>query len=158
MITSGITDLVGEEERWGAYHCLLKYWALNSAMIKNQYPWLIIAEMLDRLCRGHIFTKLDRWNVYHLIRINWGDEYETAFCTQYSLFEYLGVTIGLTNPPATFQCYIDDCLWAYINDFAMCHLEKFIIDSTDEKNHNQRVRKVLEWQREFGFCCQAKKC
>jgi hypothetical protein len=43
--------------------------------------------MLDRLCGARIFPKLDIRNAYHLIRIKEGDEYKTAFQTQYGQFE-----------------------------------------------------------------------
>jgi len=135
-----------------------EYRALNSGTIKNRYPLPLISEMLDRLRGAQIFTKLDLQNAYHLIRIKAGDEYKTAFRTRYGQFKYRVMLFGLTNAPATFQAYIDDCLRPYIDDFAVCYLDDILIYSTNEKEHEDHVRKVLQRLQEFGLYCKAKKC
>jgi len=65
---------------------------------------------------------------------------------------------GLTNAPATFQSYIDDCLRPYIDDFTLCYLDDILIYSTNDKEHEGHIRKVLERLREFGLYCKADKC
>ena len=65
---------------------------------------------------------------------------------------------GLTNAPATFEAYIDDCLRPYIEDFAVCYLDDILIYSTNEKEHKDHVRKVLQKLQEFGLFCKAEKC
>jgi hypothetical protein len=134
------------------------YRALNSATVKNRYPLPLIAEMLDRVCGARIFTKLDLRNANHLIRIKEGDEYKTVFRTRYGQFEYRVMPIGSKNAPATFQAYIDDCLRPYLDDFAVCYLDDILIYSTNEKEHEDHVQKVLERLRQFGLYCKAEKC
>jgi hypothetical protein len=65
---------------------------------------------------------------------------------------------GLTNAPATFQAYIEDCLRPYTDDFAVCYLHDILIYSTNEKDHEDHVKQVLERPRQFGLYCKAKKC
>jgi hypothetical protein len=65
---------------------------------------------------------------------------------------------GLTNAPATFQSYIDDCLWPYIDDIAVCYLDDILIYSANEKEHEEHVRQVLQRLKEFGPNCKAEKC
>ena len=65
---------------------------------------------------------------------------------------------GLTNAPATFQAYIDDCLRPYIDDFPVCYLDDILIYSTNEKDHEDHGKKVLEPLRQFCLCCTAEKC
>jgi len=65
---------------------------------------------------------------------------------------------GFTNSPATFQSYIEDCLWPYIDDFAVCYLDDILIYLTNEKYHKDHVRKVIERLCEFGLYCKAEKC
>jgi hypothetical protein len=62
--------------------------ALNRAMVKNRYLLPQISEMLDTLRGARIFTKLDLRNAYHLIRIEEGNKYKTAFRTRYGEFKY----------------------------------------------------------------------
>jgi len=65
------------------------YWGLNKIMRKDRYPILRIDELLDRLNKVYIFTKLDLHSGYNLICLREGDEYKTAFCTRYGSFEFL---------------------------------------------------------------------
>jgi hypothetical protein len=142
----------------GGLRLCVDYRALNLATVKNRYPLPLISEMLDRVREARIFTKLDLRGAYNLIRIKEGDEYKTAFRTRYGQFEYRVMPFGLTNAPATFQSYIDDCLRPYIDDFAVCYLDDILIYSTNEKEHEEHVRQVLQRLKEFGLYCKAEKC
>ena len=64
------------------------YRGLNQVTIKNRYPLPLIPELFERLQGARIFTKLDLRGAYNLVRIHEGDEWKTAFCTQYGHFEY----------------------------------------------------------------------
>jgi len=156
--SSAAAPILFARKKDGGLRLCVDYRALNSGTIKNRYPLPLISEMLDRLRGARIFTKLDLRNGYHLIRIKEGDEYKTAFRTRYGQFEYRVMPFGLTNAPATFQSYIDDCLRPYIDDFAVCYLDDILIYSTNEKEHEDHVRKVLQRLREFGLYCKAEKC
>jgi hypothetical protein len=68
------------------------------------------------------------------------------------------MTFGLTNAPATFQAYINDWLRPYINDFAVRYLDNMLIYSTNEKEQEDQVRKVLQRLQELGLYCKAEKC
>jgi hypothetical protein len=125
------------------------YRALNLGTVKNRYPLPLISELLDGVREAQIFTKLDLRNAYHLIRIKEGDKYKTAFRTRYSQFEYRVMAFGLTNAPAAFQAYIDDCLRPYIDELAVCYLDDILIYSTYEKEHEEHVRNVLQRLQEF---------
>jgi len=142
----------------GGLRLCVDYRAHNSTTIKNRNPLPLISEMLDRMHGAQIFTKLDLRNAYHLIQITEGDEYMTAFRTRYSQFEYPVMPFGVTHTPATFQSCIDDCLRAYIDDFAVCYLDDILIYSTNEKEHDEHGWKVLERLREFSLYCKAEKC
>jgi len=133
------------------------YRAFNLGTVKNRYPLPLISELLNRVREAQIFTKLDLWNAYHLIRIKQGDEFKTAFRTRYGQFEYQVMPFGLKNAPATSQAYIDDCLRPYIDNFTIWYLDDILIYSTNEKEHEDHVRKVLQRLQEFGLYCKAEK-
>jgi len=149
--------LFGKKKDGGLRLCV-DYRALNLGTVKNRYPLPLISEMLDRVRGARIFIRLDLRNAYHHIRIKEGDEYRTAVRTRYGHFEYRVMPFGLTNAPASFQGYIDDCLRPSIDDFTVCCLDDILIYSTNEKEHEEHVRKVLERLREFGLYCKAEKC
>ena len=114
--------LFAKKKDRGLWLCV-DYQALNKATMKNRYPLSLSLEMLDRLWGAQIFTKLDLRNAYHLIRTKEGDKHKTAFRTRYGQFEYFVMLFRLTNTLATFQDYIDDCLWPYIDNCAVWHLD-----------------------------------
>jgi hypothetical protein len=82
------------------------YRGLNKVIIKNRYPIPLVSEMLDRLLKAKVFSKLDLRDAYYRLCIKEGDEWKTAFKTRYGYYEYLVMLFGLANAPATFQSYI----------------------------------------------------
>jgi len=135
----------------GGLRLCVNYRTLTLATVKNRSPLPLISEMLDRVRDARIFTKLDLRGSYNLIRVEEVDEYRMAFRTHYGQLEYRVIAFGLTNAPATFQSYIDDCLRPYIDDFALCYLDDILIYSTNEKDHKEHVRQVLHRLKEFGL-------
>jgi hypothetical protein len=87
----------------GGLRLCVDYRSLNKVTIANRYPLPIMSELQDRVRGARIFTKIDLKNGYNLIRIKPGDEWKTAFKTQYGLYEYTVMPFGLSNAPATFQ-------------------------------------------------------
>jgi hypothetical protein len=82
---------------------VVDYRKLNSATRKDRYPLPRINDLLERLGKACVFTKIDLRNAYHLLRIKEGDEWKTAFRTRYGSFEFLVMPFGLTNAPSSFQ-------------------------------------------------------
>jgi hypothetical protein len=88
----------------------IDYCKLNAITKKNHYPLPLIDEMLARLAKAKVFTKLDIRQAFYCICILPESEELTAFRTRYSLFQYKVLLFGLTNSPATFQGHINDTL------------------------------------------------
>jgi hypothetical protein len=139
----------------GSLWLCVDYRALNHASVNYCYLLPLISEILERVGKGKIFTKLDLRGAYNLIRIKVGDEFKTAFRTRYGQFEYQVMPFGLTNAPATFQAYMDDCLLPYMDDFVVCYLDDIFIYSEDPAPNEGHVTKVLERLREYGLYCKA---
>jgi hypothetical protein len=110
--------------------------------------------MHDLVSEAKIFMILDLRSAYDPIRIKEGDIYKTAFRTCYGQFEYQVMPFSLKNALATFQSYIDHCLWPYIGDFMVCYLDNILIYSTNEKEHEEHVHQVLQRCRAFGLNCK----
>jgi len=56
---------------------------------------------------------------------------------------------GLMNAPPAFNDYINPWVWWYIDDFAECYLGVIPIYSTNDKEHEEPVWKVLTWVQEL---------
>ena len=91
-----------------------------------------------------IFTKLDLRNAYHLVQIQEGDEWKTAFNTSTGHWEYLVMPFGLTKAMAVFQSLVNDVLSDMINKFVFIYLDDILIFSKDPKEHTTHVHKILQ--------------
>ena len=111
------------------------------------------------LTGARYFTKLNLQNAYHQLRIKEGDEWKTAFCTQYSHFKYIIMPFELTNAPAFFQTYINKSMAELLNIICVVYLNDILIYTSDEnsKTHWKTVRKVLEHLKEFRLFLKLKK-
>ena len=74
-------------------------------------------------------------SAYNLVRIKEGDEYKTTFRTRYGHFEFLVMSFGLKNAPATFQHFIADVLSDYLNDFVISYIDDILIYSNNLDVH-----------------------
>jgi hypothetical protein len=94
----------------GSLYLCVDYQGLNEGTIKLRYPLPLLHETLLHLQTATYFTKLAIHGAYNLVRMEEGEEWKTAFRTQYSLFESLVMPFGLTNAPTSFQHFINDVL------------------------------------------------
>ena len=63
---------VGKKD--GSKRMVMDYCNLNDQIIKNNYPLLLITELIDNIGSKKVFTKMDlRWG-FNNIRIKEGDE------------------------------------------------------------------------------------
>ena len=80
------------------------------------------------------------------------------FYTRYRAYKYKVLPFGLTNGPATYQRYINDVLFDYLDDFCIAYLDDIIIYSKDQKTHEEHVQKVLDRLCLAGLQADIKKC
>jgi Reverse transcriptase (RNA-dependent DNA polymerase) len=135
--------LFAKKPRGGLRFCI-DYYALNAITIKNYYPLPLIQEILARLSRAKIYTKLDVIIVFNYIYITEGQEYLTAFNIYYGLYETLIILFGLSNIPATFQTYINKVLYPYLDVFCTAYIDDILVYSDDLTSYKQHVRLVVE--------------
>ena len=137
---AGVFILFDKKQNSNSWFCV-NYQGLNNLTIKNQYPLLLIGQALDWLGRAKQFTQLKLTSVYHQMRIKEGNEWKTAFRTQYSYFEYQVMLFGLFNPPASFQGYINKILAKKLDVFIIVYLDDILIYIKNEgQGHVEAVR------------------
>ena len=141
----------------GSLRFCIDYRKLNSLTRKDQYPLPLIEETLARLSKARIFTKLDIRQAFHRIRIHPDSEELTTFRTRYGAYKCKVMPFGLTNGPATYQRFMNDVLFDYLDDFCTAYLDDILIYSENELDHQEHVRKVLLRLREAGLQADIKK-
>jgi hypothetical protein len=75
----------------------------------------------------------------------------TMFCTRYGAYKCKVLLFGLTNGPATYQRYINDVLFNYLDVFYIAYLDDILIYSSNELEHEEHIKKVLIRLREAGL-------
>jgi len=59
----------------------MDYCKLNKQTVKNNYPLLLITELVDNMGSKIVFTKMDLQWGYNNVRVKEGNEWKTAFTT-----------------------------------------------------------------------------
>ena len=134
------------------------YRKLNSLTKKNAYLLPLIAETMARLKKAIVFTKIDIRQAFHKLRMAIESEDATTFASRFGTYKWKVMPFGLIGGPASWQRFIKDLLWEYLNDFCTAYLDDILIYSTSMKEHRQHVQKVLMKLQEAGFPADVDKC
>jgi transposase InsO family protein len=135
----------------GSLRFCIDFRKLNALTRKDRYPLPLIDETFARLSRAKKFTKLDIRQAFHRIRMHPDSEDLTTFRTRYGAYKCKVLPFGLTNGPATYQRYMNDVLFDYLDDFCTAYLDDILIYSENEEEHELHVKKVLQRLREAGL-------
>ena len=99
------------------------YHYLNEHMVKNNYPLLLIVQLIDKLQGAKLFMKMDlRWGYNNVCikEIKENDKWKTAFTCFHGSFEPLVMYFRLCNSPATFQATMNE-IFADMDDVVVVY-------------------------------------
>jgi hypothetical protein len=99
----------------GKTHMVMDYRYLNEGTVKNNYPFLLISQIINKLRGSKIFTKMNLHWGYNNVRIKKGDEWKGAFICHLGSFEPTIMYFGMCNSPATFQQMMNE-IFSDMND------------------------------------------
>jgi hypothetical protein len=142
----------------GGLRFCIDFRKLNELTRKDRYPLPLIDEILARISKAKVFTKLDIRQAFHRIRMDPESEELTTFRTRYGSYKCKVLPFGLTNGPATYERYMNDVLFDYLDDFCTAYLDDILIYSEDELEHEEHVKKVLRRLQDAGLQVDLKKC
>jgi hypothetical protein len=87
----------------------------------------VVDELLDELQGAQFFTKLDLRLRYHQVHMHPGNVEKTTFRTHHGHFEFLAMSLSLTNAPATFQSLINTVLRPFLRKFFIEFFDDILI-------------------------------
>jgi hypothetical protein len=81
------------------------------------------------LIGAQVFSKIDLCSGYHQIKIHEKDISNTAFSTQYGLYEYLVMSFSLTNAPAHFMYLMNSVFLEELDKFIVVFIDDILVFS-----------------------------
>ncbi|XP_019253881.1 PREDICTED: uncharacterized protein LOC109232571 [Nicotiana attenuata] len=135
----------------------IDYHQLNKVTIKNKYPLPRIDDLFNQLL-GARFSKIDLRSGYHQVKIRDSDVQKTAFRTRYGHYEFLVMSFGLTNAPATFIDLMNRVFRPYIDSIVIVFTDDILIYSRSLGEHEQHLRVVLQTLGEQKLYAKFCKC
>ncbi|MCO5601489.1 hypothetical protein L7F22_055610 [Adiantum nelumboides] len=91
------------------------------------------------------FTGEDSDNArFYQVRIQAEDIPKIAFNTRFGHYEFVVMTFGLTNAPATFNRLMTDLFREGLDNFVLIFFDDILFYSKTKEEHEQHLRQVLE--------------
>jgi hypothetical protein len=120
----------------GGIHLCINYRLFNTITKKDCYLILLIKEIIANIVGCKIITKLNIWKAFNKIRIATLENKDLLmFCTPFSNYKPKVLQFGLINSPATFQRFINNILFDYLNVFCTAYIDNILIYSQSQEKH-----------------------
>jgi len=133
------------------------YHGLNAITAKDRYPLPYIEDLLDKLHRVRVFTKLDLASGYHQVQVHSDICHKTAFIAPDGFYEYKVIPFGLANAPAAFMRMMHNILHPHRRN-AIVYLNDVLIFSGMLAEHKAHVEGVLQTLQNTGLRLSEAKC
>jgi hypothetical protein len=130
----------------GTWHMCPDFHALNKLTIKDNFPILVIIDILDELQGARFFTKSYLRSGNHQIWMKVEDIQKTYFRTHERHCEFLVMYFVLFNAPSTFQSLMNKILKPYLRKFFIFFFDDILIynHTWDSHLHVDRVLHLLQ--------------
>ncbi|WMV41338.1 hypothetical protein MTR67_034723 [Solanum verrucosum] len=111
--------------------------------IQNNYPLPRKDDVFDQLQGASVFSKIDLRSGYHQFKIRHEYVPKKASRTRYRHYEFLVMSFGLTNAPATFMNLMNGMFKPLLDSFVIVFIDDILVYSKSEKEHADHLRSVL---------------
>ena len=132
------------EKKDGSLRFCVDYRKLNKITKKNRYPIPLILEIMAQLRGKRYLTRFDIVAAFNNLRMAEGSREATTFKTHFGTYQYEVMPFGLTGGPSSWQRYMNEILFRYLNRFCVVYLDDILIYSDTLEEHHKHVRAVLQ--------------
>ncbi|KAJ4974497.1 hypothetical protein NE237_007671 [Protea cynaroides] len=141
----------------GSVRLCMDYRELNKLTIKNRYPLPRIDDLFDQLQGSSVFSKIDLRSGNHQLKIKEADIPKTAFKTRYRHYEFLVMSFGLTNAPASFMELMNRVFHDMLDTSVIVFIDDILVYSKDQETHAAHLRAALQRLRREKLYAKFKK-
>ncbi len=134
------------------------YQKLNVIIKRNRYSLSLIDEMIDKIVDCKHLTRLNIIFAFNKLRMHFDSENYTIFIIALEAYKSKILSFELTNDSISFQQYMNDVLWDFLNDFCQAYLDDILIYSKIQKKHRQHVKMILDRLRDADLQIDIRKC
>jgi hypothetical protein len=115
---------------------------LNNAVLREQYTFSVIDQLLARLAGATVFSKLDCNSGFHQIPLSRESQLLTTFTTPFGRWCYTRIPFGISSASEVFSKKMADILNS--QDNALQLVDDVLIYGKDQAEHDTRLREVLD--------------
>ncbi len=134
------------------------YWKLNAIIKRNRYSLSLINEMINKIVDCKHLTQLDIISTFNKLRMHFDSENYTIFIIALEAYKSKMLSFELINDSVSFQQYMNDVFWNFLNDFCQVYLDDILIYSKTQWEHWQHVKMILNRLREADLQVDIQKC
>jgi len=134
------------------------YWKLNAIIKRNRYSLSLIDEMIDKIVDCKHLIRLNIISTFNKLRMHSDSENYTIFIIALEAYKSKMLFFELINDSISFQQYMNDVLWDFLNDFCQVYLDDILIYSKTQREHRQYVKMILNRLREVSLQMNIRKC
>ncbi len=103
-------------------------------------------------------TRLNIISAFNKLQMHLNSKNYIIFITALKAYKYKMLSFKLTNELISFQQYMNDILWNFLNDFCQVYLNDILIYSKIRKKHKDHIKLVLSRLREAELQMNIWKC
>ncbi len=134
------------------------YQKLNAIIKRNCYSLLLINEMINKIVDCKHLIQLNIISTFNKLQIHSDSENYTIFIIALEAYKSKMLLFKLINDSVSFQQYMNDVLWDFLNDFCQVYLDDILIYSKTQQEHKQHVKMILNRLQEADLQMNIWKC
>ncbi len=123
--------LKANEDLW---FCV-NYQKLNAIIKRNHYSLLLINEVINKIVDCKHLTWLNIISTFNKLQMHSDSENYIIFIIALEAYKSKVLFFELINDFVSFQQYMNDVFWDFINDFCQVYLDDILIYSKTQQKH-----------------------
>ncbi len=114
--------------------------------------------MIDKIVDCKHLTQLDIISTFNKLQMHSNSENYTIFIIALEAYKSKMLLFKLINDSISFQQYINDVLWDFLNDFCQVYLDDILIYSKTQWEYKQHIKMILNRLWEADLQMNIRKC